>query len=137
MPASDSQQATKQQVLITEVLGPRCEQFHEHCMTCLAWKMLDELKRLHKQIAQSCDDARSDPEMGGCPLVRQAQHERDCAVEDVTRLVERERQAAIVLATALAGGGSPEQAHWMHDAAVWLNDRRSVDVSAPTTTKGE
>jgi hypothetical protein len=43
MPANLS---TDQQALITEVLGPRCEQFHEQCMTCLAWKMLDELERL-------------------------------------------------------------------------------------------
>lgn len=45
------------------------------------------------------------------------------------RAVERARQAAIILATALAGGGLPEQAHWMHDAAVWLNDRPAPDVS--------
>lgn len=46
----------------------------------------DEIERLRKQITQSCDDARSDPEHGGCPIVLQAQHERDCAVEDVKRL---------------------------------------------------
>lgn len=44
--SSEYPQVTDQQALITEVLGPRCEQFHEQCMTCLAWKMLDEIERL-------------------------------------------------------------------------------------------
>lgn len=46
----------------------------------------------------------------------------DAACE-IGHLRDREHQAAVILATALAGGGSPEQAHWMHDAAVWLNAR--------------
>ena len=32
--------------LISEVLGPRCEQFHNDCMTCVAWAMSDEIDRL-------------------------------------------------------------------------------------------
>ncbi len=32
--------------LISDVLGTRCTQFDQNCMTCVAWAMSDEIDRL-------------------------------------------------------------------------------------------
>jgi hypothetical protein len=80
----------KIQEQVTEIA--RLNAMIETTMRCLT-EQKQANERLERQIAQSCHDARSDAEFGGCPVGRiavlQAQHERDCAVEDAKRLLEK------------------------------------------------
>lgn len=44
--------------------------------------------------------------------------------QEIHRLESREREVAVILATALACGGYQSQhGHWIKDAAAWLNAR--------------
>lgn len=84
----------------------------------------DEIERLRNQLAQ----CRA--EYTAC-IATVDRLENGSAADELERMVDRERQAAIILATALAVGGySQMHADWLHEATVWLNDRRAADVPA-------
>lgn len=56
--------------LITEVLGQRCDQHHDDCMTCAAWWMLGEIERLsrpaHEREPPHCSTCEcGEPEKAG------------------------------------------------------------------------